>query len=65
MTTTLTPTPMIDESALEAFLGQAVTDAAAAVSVLLAHLGDRLGLYAGDGRLATGYRRGSREAHQH
>ncbi len=46
MTTTLTPTPMIDESALEAFLGQAVTDAAAAVSVLLTHLGDRLGLYA-------------------
>lgn len=38
-------TPVIDEPALEAFLGQAVTDAAAAVSVLLAHLGDRLGLY--------------------
>ena len=43
MTTT---TPVIDEAALEAFLGQAVTDAAAAVSVLLTHLGDRLGLYA-------------------
>ena len=46
MTTTHTPPPMIDESTLEAFLGQAVTDAAAAVSVLLNHLGDRLGLYA-------------------
>ena len=33
-------------TALEAFLGQAVSDAAAAVSVLLTHLGDRLGLYA-------------------
>ncbi len=45
MTTTPTPTPII-EPVLEAFLGQAVTDAAAAVSVLLSHLGDRLGLYA-------------------
>lgn len=39
-------TPMLDEQALEAFLGQVVTDAGAAVSVLLTHLGDRLGLYA-------------------
>lgn len=35
-----------DESALERFLGGVVGDAGAAVSVLLAHLGDRLGLYA-------------------
>ena len=42
----MTTTPVIDETALEAFLGQAVTDAGAAVSVLLTHLGDRLGLYA-------------------
>ena len=41
----MTTTPALDEAALEAFLGQAVTDAGAAVSVLLAHLGDRLGLY--------------------
>ena len=43
MTTT---TAMINEAALEAFLGRTVTDAGAAVSVLLTHLGDRLGLYA-------------------
>lgn len=41
----MTTTPTIDEPALENFLGQAVGDAAAAVSVLLTHLGDRLGLY--------------------
>ena len=35
----------LDESALEAFLGQAVSDAGAALGVLLAHLGDNLGLY--------------------
>lgn len=46
MTATSTAPPVIDEAALEAFLGQTVSDAAAAVSVLLAHLGDRLGLYA-------------------
>ncbi len=39
-------TPMIDGTALEEFLGQALSDAGAAVSVLLTHLGDRLGLYA-------------------
>ena len=37
--------PMIDETALETFLGQVVSDAGAAVSVLLTHLGDKLGLY--------------------
>ncbi len=42
----MTMAPAIDEAALEAFLGQAVTDAGSAVSVLLTHLGDRLGLYA-------------------
>ena len=35
----------IDSAAIEEFLGQAVSDAAGAVSVLLAHIGDRLGLY--------------------
>lgn len=41
----MTTTETIDQSAVEAFLGQAVTDAGAAMSVLLTHLGDRLGLY--------------------
>ncbi|MDN5761882.1 MAG: class I SAM-dependent methyltransferase [Microlunatus sp.] len=41
----MTTTPQIDSQALEAFLAQAVTDAAAAMSVLLSHIGDRLGLY--------------------
>ena len=44
-TTTTTATPAFDESTLEAFLGRAVGDAGAALSVLLTHLGDRLGLY--------------------
>jgi SAM-dependent methyltransferase len=35
----------IDEGRLEAFVGQAVGDMAAAISGLLLHLGDRLGLY--------------------
>jgi SAM-dependent methyltransferase len=45
----------IDQEKLEAFLGQAVTDAGAALSVLLTHLGDRLGLYRAmtDGRPTT------------
>jgi SAM-dependent methyltransferase len=38
-------TPTLDEAALEAFLGRIVGDAGAAISVLLSHLGDRLGLY--------------------
>lgn len=42
----MTSTPMIDQNALEAFLGRAIGDAGAALSVLLSHLGDRLGLYA-------------------
>ncbi len=41
----MTTASEINTSAVEEFLGQAVNDAAAAVSVLLAHLGDRLGLY--------------------
>lgn len=45
----MTTTPAIDESALEAFLGRAVSDAGAALSVLLTHLGDKLGLYAAMG----------------
>jgi SAM-dependent methyltransferase len=43
MTTTSTPT--IDGARLEAFVGQAVTDMGAAISGLLLHIGDRLGLY--------------------
>jgi SAM-dependent methyltransferase len=35
----------IDEARLGAFVGQAVTDMGAAISGLLLHLGDRLGLY--------------------
>jgi 2-polyprenyl-3-methyl-5-hydroxy-6-metoxy-1,4-benzoquinol methylase len=42
--TTLTTSP-IDEAKLETFVGQAVTDMAAAISGLLLHIGDRLGLY--------------------
>jgi 2-polyprenyl-3-methyl-5-hydroxy-6-metoxy-1,4-benzoquinol methylase len=34
-----------DQAKLEAFVGQAVTDMGAAISGLLLHLGDRLGLY--------------------
>ncbi len=40
---------VVEERKLEAFLGRVVTDAGAAVSVLLGHLGDRLGLYAAMG----------------
>jgi SAM-dependent methyltransferase len=35
----------IDDAKLEAFVGQAVTDMGAAISGLMLHLGDRLGLY--------------------
>ena len=42
---TTTETNPIDESRLEAFVGQAVTDMGAAISGLLLHIGDRLGLY--------------------
>jgi hypothetical protein len=35
----------IDEARLEAFVGQAVTDMGAAISGLMLHIGDRLGLY--------------------
>ena len=38
-------TPRLDEAALEEFVHQAVGDLAAAVSGLMVHLGDRLGLY--------------------
>ena len=46
----------IDEAKLEAFMGQAVGDLGAAISGLLVHLGDRLGLYkamAGAGPLTS------------
>src|SRR3954470_8107294 len=43
MTTTDIPAP--DGAKLEAFVGQAVVDMGAAISGLLVHLGDRLGLY--------------------
>jgi SAM-dependent methyltransferase len=42
---TTTETPRIDEVALEQFVHQAVGDLAAAISGLMVHLGDRLGLY--------------------
>ncbi len=44
-----------DPELIEAFLGQVLQDAASAVSVLLTHLGDRLGLYRAmaDGRPVT------------
>src|SRR6478609_10754738 len=42
MTTTI---PAIDEAKLETFVGQAVLDMGAAISGLLLHIGDRLGLY--------------------
>src|SRR4051794_11952004 len=46
---------MIDEQALETFVGQVVGDMAASISGLLTHLGDRLGLYRAmaDGRPVT------------
>jgi SAM-dependent methyltransferase len=49
-------TATIDQARLEAFVGQAVTDMGAAISGLLLHLGDRLGLYramAGAGPLSS------------
>ncbi|MDQ2749828.1 MAG: methyltransferase domain-containing protein [Actinomycetota bacterium] len=37
--------PALDQAKLEAFVGQAVVDMGAAISGLLLHIGDRLGLY--------------------
>jgi hypothetical protein len=42
--TTIDTSP-IDEAKLGAFVGQAVVDMGAAISGLLLHIGDRLGLY--------------------
>ncbi len=42
---TTTDIAPLDQAKLEAFVGQAVTDMGAAISGLLLHLGDRLGLY--------------------
>ena len=42
---TTTEVPALDEAKLEAFVGQAVVDMGAAISGLLLHIGDRLGLY--------------------
>jgi SAM-dependent methyltransferase len=42
---TTTDTAPLDEAKLEAFVGHAVTDMGAAISGLLLHIGDRLGLY--------------------
>jgi SAM-dependent methyltransferase len=42
---TTTETSPIDQARLEAFVGRAVTDMGAAISGLLLHIGDRLGLY--------------------
>jgi hypothetical protein len=43
--TCVTTIPTVDEAKLEAFVGQAVVDMSAAISGLLLHIGDRLGLY--------------------
>jgi SAM-dependent methyltransferase len=53
---TVTDTPRLDEAVLGDFVHQAVGDLAAAVSGLMVHLGDRLGLYramAGAGPLTS------------
>ncbi|HEX3223894.1 MAG TPA: class I SAM-dependent methyltransferase [Nocardioides sp.] len=53
---TTTDMPRLDEAVLEQFVHQAVGDLAAAVSGLMVHLGDRLGLYralAGAGPLTS------------
>ena len=42
----MSSTTPIDEAKLEAFMGQAVTDMAAAMSALLNRIGERCGLYA-------------------
>jgi 2-polyprenyl-3-methyl-5-hydroxy-6-metoxy-1,4-benzoquinol methylase len=42
---TTTEIPALDQGKLEAFVGQAVLDMGAAISGLLLHVGDRLGLY--------------------
>jgi hypothetical protein len=42
---TTTDIPTIDVAKLEAFVGRAVFDVGAAISGLLLHIGDRLGLY--------------------
>jgi 2-polyprenyl-3-methyl-5-hydroxy-6-metoxy-1,4-benzoquinol methylase len=57
MTTSEITTTTLDEARLEAFVGQAVVDMGAAISGLLLHLGDRLGLYkamAGAGPVTSG-----------
>jgi hypothetical protein len=45
MTPTTAGTAIIDEAKLNAFVGQAVVDMGAAISGLLLHIGDWLGLY--------------------
>ena len=45
MSPTSTIAPQVEMARVETFVDQAVSDAAAAVSVLLTHIGDRLGLY--------------------
>jgi len=42
---TTSKVPAVDETVLQAFVDRAVSDMAAAISGLLLHLGDRLGLY--------------------
>jgi 2-polyprenyl-3-methyl-5-hydroxy-6-metoxy-1,4-benzoquinol methylase len=51
-------TPRLDEAVLEQFVNQAVGDLAAAISGLMVHLGDRLGLYramAGSGPMSPAH----------
>src|SRR5919112_1991016 len=53
---TTTEITTIDNKKLETFVGQAVTDMGAAISGLLLHIGDRLGLYkamAGAGAISS------------
>lgn len=48
---------MVDEGKLQAFMSKAVSDLRAAISGLMVHIGDELGLYrvmAGAGRLTAG-----------
>lgn len=50
-TTSTTPAPAIDQTALDDLLGRVVSDAGAALGVVLAYLGDQLGLWTALDRL--------------
>ena len=66
-TLTTIATPRLDEAALEQFVHQAVGDLGAAISGLMLHLGDRLGLYramAGAGPLTPAELAGRSSTHE-